>query len=66
MNDDRPLNQQLLLDAPAAAAALSISPRKLWQLTKDGQLPHLRIGRRVLYDPAALQRWIADQQEREQ
>jgi len=53
-----PAAKPLLLNARRAAAALSISPRLLWQLTKDGQVPHVRIARRVLYDPADLRAWI--------
>ena len=41
---------QLLLNARAAAAALSICERMLWQLTKEGRIHCTRIGRRVLYD----------------
>lgn len=51
-------NPPLLLDARSAAAALSISPRKLWELTSIGEVPCIRIGRRVLYDPVDLREWI--------
>lgn len=49
----------LLLTAPAAARALAISPRTLWALTQRGELPVVRIGRSVKYDPQDLARWIA-------
>jgi len=49
----------LLLDAQETARALHISPRLLWRLSKDNQIPHVRIGRRVLYDPKDLDVWIA-------
>lgn len=49
----------LLLDAKRAAKALSVSPRTLWTLTKGGQIPAVRLGRRVLYDPEDLQAFIA-------
>jgi hypothetical protein len=49
---------RLLLDARDTAVALSISERTLWGLTKKGEIPCVRILRRVLYDPRALQVWI--------
>jgi excisionase family DNA binding protein len=42
--------EQLLLTAPEAAKALAISERTVWQLTKDGELPVVRLGRSVRYD----------------
>ena len=39
---------QLLLDPRRAAQALSVSPRTLWTLTKSGQLPCVRVGRRLV------------------
>jgi hypothetical protein len=48
-----------------AAKALSISPRLLWQLTKDGHVPCVRVGagkrKTVLYPVDALQRWLREQ-----
>ena len=48
-----------------AAKALGISPRYLWQLTKDGHIPAVRIGsgkrKTVLYPVAALQAWLDGQ-----
>ena len=52
---------RLLMDAHDTAKALSISERKLWELMDKGEIPCVRIGRRVLYDPRALQRWIDGQ-----
>lgn len=52
---------RLLMDAHDTAKALSISERKLWELTDRGEIPCVRIGRRVLYSPQTLQRWIDGQ-----
>lgn len=49
---------RLLMTADQAAASLAISPRKLWGLTQSGEIPHLRIGRSVRYDPDDLRSWI--------
>ena len=52
----------LLLTARQAADALAISPRKLWQLTKDREVPHVRLGRSVRYPAEDLRQWIARNQ----
>lgn len=55
----------LALRPREAAKALAISPRYLWQLTKDGHIPCVRIGtgkrRTVLYPVADLQAWLTRQ-----
>lgn len=43
-----------------AAQALGIGQRLLWTLTNDGLIPHVRIGRAVLYPVPALQQWLAE------
>jgi excisionase family DNA binding protein len=48
----------LLLTAQQAAKALAISPRTLWSLTDSGEIPSVRIGRAVRYDPVDLRTWI--------
>jgi excisionase family DNA binding protein len=49
--------ERWLLGASEAAGYLGISPRNLWSLTRDESIPHLRIGKRVLYAPDELRRW---------
>ena len=64
MNNTTTIPAQLLLSAREAAAALSVSARTLWVVTSPrGDLPCVRIGRRVLYDPCDLQDWIATRKE---
>lgn len=58
-----PVRQPLLMTPREAANALRISPRKLWQITDEGQLPCVRIGRCRRYCIADLEAWIADQRE---
>jgi excisionase family DNA binding protein len=53
------MTPKLLLNADEASEALSLSPRKIWELTRDGDLPSIRIGRSVRYDVEALREWIA-------
>lgn len=49
--------ESISLAAPEAARLLGISPRTLWQLTKDGAVPHLRLAGRVTYPHEALKKW---------
>ena len=55
----------LALRPREAAKALGISPRLLWQLTHDGQVPCVRVGtgkrKTVLYPTADLQAWLTRQ-----
>jgi len=41
-----------------AAVLLAIGSRKLWELTNCSEIPHLRIGRSIRYDPDDLDEWI--------
>jgi len=52
---------RLLITARDAAKALAIGQRKLWELTNRHEIPHVRIGRAVRYDPRDLEQWIATQ-----
>jgi predicted site-specific integrase-resolvase len=59
------VSSPLALRPREAAKALNISPRLLWQLTKDGQVPCVRVGsgkrQTVLYPLVALQAWLTQQ-----
>ena len=52
---------RLLLKPREAAEALAISPRTLWARTNAGEIPCVRLGRAVRYDPADLRAWIDGQ-----
>jgi len=51
---------KLLLSTREAARALGVSTRTLWSLTFNRRpgLPHVRIGRRVMYRLSDLEAWI--------
>lgn len=51
----------LALRPKDAAQALGIGQRLLWQLTKQGRIPHLRLGRCVVYPVDALIAWLERQ-----
>jgi excisionase family DNA binding protein len=53
----------MLLNVRQAAERMGISDRMLWQLTHDRKIPHVRIGRRVLYAAADLAAWIDSQKQ---
>ena len=55
MQSSRPPKPTLLLTPQQAAEALAISPRKLWGMTASGEIPHVRLGRCVRYDPRDLE-----------
>ena len=53
----------LLLTPKQAAAALSISPRKLWSMTANGEIPYLKIGRLTRYSIDDMQTYIIDHKQ---
>ncbi len=61
MHDSVPV--PLLLTPRQAAAALNISPRKLWELTNRKEIACIRCGRAVRYSPTDLQAWIESRKE---
>jgi len=44
-----------------AAKALGISTRTLWSLTKEGRIPHVRLGKGVRYPCHVLREWLSKQ-----
>lgn len=61
--DTIPALKPLLVDTHVAAKALSISERTLWQLTKDGEIPVVRIGRSVRYPLDDLRAFVEQRKE---
>lgn len=54
---------RLALRPKDAAAALGIGPRLLWEKTNCGEIPHVKIGRCVVYPVRELEKWLAQQAE---
>ncbi len=48
----------VLLKPKEAAALLSVSERSLWTLMRNGEIPHIRIGKSVRYYISDLKEWI--------
>lgn len=57
---------RLALRPKEAAKALGIGERKLWELTanENSGIPHVRIGRRLVYPVADLQRWLSEKAQK--
>jgi excisionase family DNA binding protein len=53
-----------LLGRPEAATSLGIGMTKMKQLLREGEIEHVVIGRRVLIEPTALDRYVADLERR--
>jgi hypothetical protein len=51
---------RLLYTPDEASTALRIGKRLLWSKTKAGEIPCIRIGKCVRYDPRALLKFIED------
>jgi hypothetical protein len=51
----------LALRPKDAARALGISERLLWSKTKSGHVPHVRIGRSIIYPIHLLHRYLDNQ-----
>lgn len=53
----------LLLSIPEVCETTRLGRRKIWELTNCGELPIVRVGRRVLIPRADLERWIESKRE---
>jgi excisionase family DNA binding protein len=47
-----------LVRAREVAKALALSERSVLRLAAQGDLPHVRVGRSVRFDPAAVEAWL--------
>jgi predicted DNA-binding transcriptional regulator AlpA len=50
--------EKILIKSGEASRQLAISQRTLWQITKDGQIPCVRIKRMVRYDQEDITAYI--------
>lgn len=58
MTTDNITADNLALRPREAAKALGVSERSLWEWTHRGDVPHVRIGRTILYPVDALRDWL--------
>ena len=51
--------QRLCLNAKDVSESTGVSLSKIRKLTRCGEIPHIKIGRRILYPVAALDEWLS-------
>jgi len=56
---------RLALSVEETAASLSVSERTIKNWTRDGQIPFVRLGERILYPVDLLREWLADKAKTE-
>ncbi len=54
-------SEALLLTVREAAKLLRISPNTGYELIRQGRIPHLRLGRRILIPRHGLETWINEE-----
>jgi len=59
MPSSRGIDAEPLLKAPAVARMLAVSTRTVYVMSERGDLPSVKIGRAVRFDPAAIRRFVA-------
>lgn len=62
--DDADTTPRLALRPKEACVALSIGPRLLWSMTNRHEIPHVRLGRAVVYPVDELRRWLSEQAQK--
>lgn len=55
-----PPDDRILVSAKDAARILGVGPTKIWTMTNRMELPHVRLGKRVLYPRDELKQWVAE------
>jgi excisionase family DNA binding protein len=46
------------LDIDELSRLIHLSKSQLYMMTSTRKLPHLKVGRRVLFDPEQIERWL--------
>lgn len=52
--------RRLALRPKEAAAAIGIGTSLLWTMTRRGEVPHIKLGKAILYPVAALEGWLME------
>ena len=63
-NKSKPAIPCLAMRIREAALALSISERLLWEWTNRKRVPHVRIGKAILYPVDSLQEWLKQETQK--
>lgn len=62
--DEGNATPRLALRPKDATKALGIGSRLLWSMTNRGEIPHVRLGRAVVYPVDDLRRWLSEQAQK--
>jgi excisionase family DNA binding protein len=65
MNTDNRSEQRSLLDVASLAEYLGVSRSWVYQAAANGELPVVRIGSLLRFEPQAVQAWLRARSERE-
>jgi excisionase family DNA binding protein len=68
MRSTHPLERasvETLLSVTEAAQVLRVSVHTLYGWTAEGRVPHVKLGRRTLFRPKELERWVVDRSVQE-
>ena len=57
---------EALIDGNEAAKILHIHPVTLAEMAREGRVPAIKVGRVWRYRPSSLQRWVDEQEQRQQ
>jgi excisionase family DNA binding protein len=57
--------QRLAYSLDELAEATGLSKRMLWELTNRNEIPHRRVGRRILYPVKQIESWLEDKSPRQ-
>jgi excisionase family DNA binding protein len=55
-------NHGRLWDVKDVAAYLHTTPHAVYKLVERRAIPHVRLGRKILFDPDTIRAWISDHQ----
>ncbi|ARF70446.1 hypothetical protein B7C51_08570 [Paenibacillus larvae subsp. pulvifaciens] len=58
------LNQDKVLDVKEVAEIYGISDKKLYDMCKKKQIPHRRLGSRIVFSSSALDAWGREQDKK--
>ena len=62
---DTDSDEAINLNERQAAKFLGIGARTLWQLRRDGSVPHVRFGKTVRYPKPLLMKWLLERAQSE-
>lgn len=59
--NQQPMSYKLTLSVDEVSELLGVSRAMIYRMAKNHEIPHLRIGKRVIIHRASLETWLAEQ-----